>query len=145
MYFVRLWLIDRLMLYLTTQSDYISWNDIMIDEMERIRKEGTVSHFQGTIPAFACRVRKTTKNLHEDSRYPGRDFKPGPPKYEARVLTSQRRHSVHYDIGFLYWGRRINHNTLRGGSFLPLVRLSNFVDNEQTLMEFYTRNTHVYA
>jgi hypothetical protein len=30
-------------------------------------------------------LRKTTKNLSQDSRYPGGDFNPGPP--EAGVLT----------------------------------------------------------
>jgi hypothetical protein len=29
------------------------------------------------------KLRKTTKNLSQDSRSPGQDFKPGPPEYEA--------------------------------------------------------------
>jgi hypothetical protein len=43
-------------------------------------------------PAFACRLRKTTKG--QGSRSAGRDLKSGPPEYEARVLTIQPRRSV---------------------------------------------------
>jgi hypothetical protein len=34
------------------------------------------------------------KNLIQDSRYPGRDFKPGPQEYEAGVLITRRRRSM---------------------------------------------------
>jgi hypothetical protein len=34
-------------------------------------------------------LRKTTKNLSQDSRSPGRDLDPGPPEYEAGVLTTR--------------------------------------------------------
>jgi hypothetical protein len=37
---------------------------------------------------------KTTKNLNHESRSPGRHSNPGPPEYEAGVLTSQPRRSV---------------------------------------------------
>jgi hypothetical protein len=38
-------------------------------------------------PGICLGLRKTTKNLSQDSRTPGRDLNPGPPKYEARVQT----------------------------------------------------------
>jgi hypothetical protein len=31
--------------------------------------------------------KETTDNLIQDSRPPGREYNPGPPKYEAGVLT----------------------------------------------------------
>jgi hypothetical protein len=37
---------------------------------------------------------KTTKKLSQDSRHPGRDLNPEPPKYEKRVLTTRPRRSV---------------------------------------------------
>jgi hypothetical protein len=36
---------------------------------------------------------KTTKNLRQDSRFPGRDMKPE-PEYEAGALTTRPRHSI---------------------------------------------------
>jgi hypothetical protein len=39
-------------------------------------------------------LRKTTKNRSLDSLSSGRDLNPGPPEYEAEVLTSQPRRSV---------------------------------------------------
>jgi hypothetical protein len=39
-------------------------------------------------------LRKTTKNLSQDSRSPGRDLNPGPPEYEAGVLTTRPRRLV---------------------------------------------------
>jgi hypothetical protein len=41
-----------------------------------------------------------TKNLSQDSRSPGRDLKPGPPEYEAGVLTTRPRRSVPLPISF---------------------------------------------
>jgi hypothetical protein len=38
-------------------------------------------------------LRKTMKNLSQDSRSPGQDLDPGPPKYEAGVLTTRPRRS----------------------------------------------------
>jgi hypothetical protein len=40
-----------------------------------------------------CRegLRKTMKNLSQDTRSPSRDLKPGPPEYEAGVLTTRPR------------------------------------------------------
>jgi hypothetical protein len=39
-------------------------------------------------------LKKTMKNLSQDSRSPGQDLNPRPPKYEAGVLTTQPRRSV---------------------------------------------------
>jgi hypothetical protein len=39
-------------------------------------------------------LRKTTKNLTQDNRSPGRDLNPGPPEYEAGVLPLN--HEVRY-------------------------------------------------
>jgi hypothetical protein len=39
-------------------------------------------------------LRKTMKNLSQDSRSPGQDLNPGHPEYEAGVLTIQPRCSV---------------------------------------------------
>jgi hypothetical protein len=40
-------------------------------------------------------LRKTTKNLTQDSRSPGRDLNPRPPEFEARLLTTRPRYSVY--------------------------------------------------
>jgi hypothetical protein len=34
-------------------------------------------------------LRKTTTNLNQDSQSPGRGLEPGPPKYEAGVITTR--------------------------------------------------------
>jgi hypothetical protein len=34
------------------------------------------------------------ENLSQDSQSPGRDLNPGPPEYEAEVLTTRSRSSV---------------------------------------------------
>jgi hypothetical protein len=39
-------------------------------------------------------MRKTTKTLSQDSRSSGRDLNPGPPVYEAGVLTTRTRRKV---------------------------------------------------
>jgi hypothetical protein len=39
-------------------------------------------------------LRKTTRNLSQHGRSPSRDMNPGPPEYEAGVLTTWRRRSV---------------------------------------------------
>jgi hypothetical protein len=39
-------------------------------------------------------LRKSLKTLSQDSRSPGRDLNPGPPEYEAGVLTTRQRRSV---------------------------------------------------
>jgi hypothetical protein len=37
------------------------------------------------------RLSKTTRNLRQDSQSPGRDFNPGPPENETRILTTRPR------------------------------------------------------
>jgi hypothetical protein len=39
-------------------------------------------------------IEKNHENLSQNNRSPGRDLKPGPPAYEAGVLTSRQRRSV---------------------------------------------------
>jgi hypothetical protein len=39
-------------------------------------------------------LRKTTKDFCQDIRSPGRDLNPGPPEYEAGMLTTWPRHSI---------------------------------------------------
>jgi hypothetical protein len=39
-------------------------------------------------------LRKNTKNLSQDSEFPGRHLNPGPPEYEAGALTAQPRRLV---------------------------------------------------
>jgi hypothetical protein len=52
-------------------------------------------------------LRKTTKNLGQDSWSPGRDLNPGPPEYETGVLTTRSRRWVCsrevYDIDKNYY------------------------------------------
>jgi hypothetical protein len=45
-------------------------------------------------------LRKGTKSLSQDSRSPGRDFKPGFPKYKAGMLTTRPRRYVIGEIRF---------------------------------------------
>jgi hypothetical protein len=55
-------------------------------------------------------LRKTTKNVDQDSLSPGGDLNPGPAEYEAGVPTTQLRHSVimsskrdiHYSVAALF-------------------------------------------
>jgi hypothetical protein len=39
-------------------------------------------------------LRKTTKNLSQDNRTPGRNLNPGPSEYQTEVLTTRLRRSV---------------------------------------------------
>jgi hypothetical protein len=48
-------------------------------------------------PVELDELRKTTNNLRQNSRYPGRVLNPGPSEYEAEVLTTQPQHSVGVD------------------------------------------------
>jgi hypothetical protein len=49
---------------------------------------------------FLERLRKAIENLRQDSRSLGQCLNPGPPEYEAGVLTTKLRHSV-LDILYL--------------------------------------------
>jgi hypothetical protein len=63
----------------------------MNDEMERICKEAVMPYFKVLSKHFPT---GTDENLDQGSRYPCRDMNPGPPEYEAGVLTTQPRRSV---------------------------------------------------
>jgi hypothetical protein len=39
-------------------------------------------------------LRKVSKDLSQDSRFPVQDFNPGLPEYETGVLTTRARHSL---------------------------------------------------
>jgi hypothetical protein len=57
------------------------------DELERIWKEGLVPNFKEIYRRSPeVKPRKT-----QNSRFPGHYLNPGPPEYEARVLTTQLR------------------------------------------------------
>jgi hypothetical protein len=43
-------------------------------------------------------LRKTTRNLSQDSPSPGRNLNKGPPKYEAGVLTTRPGRLIIYSI-----------------------------------------------
>lgn len=58
----------------------------MNNEMERIWKEAIFASFEVLYRYLPGELRKTTKNLSQDSRSPGRDLKPGHPKYEVGVI-----------------------------------------------------------
>jgi hypothetical protein len=58
---------------------------------------------------------KTTKNLNQDSRSPGRDSNSGPPEYEAGMLTTQPRSSlINCPTNYLaykgIWSNLVNYN-----------------------------------
>jgi hypothetical protein len=43
-------------------------------------------------------LRRTTKNINQDSRSPGRDLYPGLPEHEGVLTTRPRRSVRHYDV-----------------------------------------------
>jgi hypothetical protein len=49
-------------------------------------------------PAFAWRYWGKPRKLRQDSRSPGRDLNPGPPEYEAGLLTTRPWRSVSIQI-----------------------------------------------
>jgi hypothetical protein len=59
----------------------------MSDELEMIWKEAVVSLLRYYRRILLERLRKTTKNLCQDSRCPGRNLNPTPPEYDSRVLS----------------------------------------------------------
>jgi hypothetical protein len=63
-------------------------------EMEWIWKEAIMASFEVLSRICLEGLRKTTKNLSQDSRSPGRDLNPGPPEYKAGVLTTRAQHSI---------------------------------------------------
>jgi hypothetical protein len=70
-------------------SDNIASNERMIVFWIGKDVEGSGNGLiQDTILAFACRDWGKHENLSQDSRSLGRDLNPGPPEYEAGVLTT---------------------------------------------------------
>jgi hypothetical protein len=57
----------------------VSCRDVILRYYPDIRLEG---------------LRKRTGNLNQDSRSPGPDLNPGPPEYEAGVLTTRPQRLV---------------------------------------------------
>jgi hypothetical protein len=56
----------------------------MNDELKKDVEGKCRDVIYGTKPGTSLEgLRKTTKNLGQDSRFPSRDLKPGPPEYEA--------------------------------------------------------------
>jgi hypothetical protein len=68
------------------------WNDL--SEKAKNRQRVIVLMVEEGNGIFLEGLMKTTKDLSQDSRFPGRDLNPGPPEYEAVVLTTQPRCSM---------------------------------------------------
>jgi hypothetical protein len=64
-------------------------------EYERERSRPNVRHCPGICLEG---VRKTMKNLGQDSRHSDQDLNPGPPEHEAGVLTIRPRRPVTLSI-----------------------------------------------
>jgi hypothetical protein len=75
----------------------------MSDELERICKEAVWPNFEGLSGIRLESLREATRNLSQDSRSPGRDLNPGPPKYEAHFPTTRPRRTIlRYHVPFCY-------------------------------------------
>jgi hypothetical protein len=78
---------------------------MMIDEW-RIRKEVEGSSCGLILKYYSgiCleELKKTTKDLSQDSRSPDRDFNPGPPEYEAGMLTMRFGHALKMTMLFFH-------------------------------------------
>jgi hypothetical protein len=81
------------------------------------------------------RLRKITKNLSQDSRSLGQDLNPGPPKYEAGVLTTRSRLSL---AGSVYVGFVVDKVAL-GQVFLRVLRFSpvNIIPPRLSLLTYH--------
>jgi hypothetical protein len=66
---------------------------VNVDDLERIWKESVMPNFKILSRHSPGGMRKTTKNLNQDSRKPGlrfRDLNMGPPEYEAGIHISAK-------------------------------------------------------
>jgi hypothetical protein len=63
-------------------------------KMERMRKEAVVPNLKYYPGLCLEGLRKTSKNIGQDSRSPGQDLNSGPPEYETGVLATRPRSSV---------------------------------------------------
>jgi hypothetical protein len=57
-----------------------------MNELERIRKQSWPDKIYCSGICLEG-LKKTTKNINQDRRFPVRDLNPGPPEYEVRVLN----------------------------------------------------------
>jgi hypothetical protein len=62
----------------------------MVDELERPWKDAVVAYFLCCPSIFQDGLIKSTTDLSQNSRYPGRDLNPGPLKYEVSVNHSTK-------------------------------------------------------
>jgi hypothetical protein len=59
------------------------------DELERMWKEAPVAKFKMLSQHLLGGTEENHENLNQDSQSPGRDLNPGPPEYEAEMLTTR--------------------------------------------------------
>jgi hypothetical protein len=79
--------------------DYIASGDRMIYKLEIIWKEGAVADLKHS-PSISLRA--MWKNVSQDIRSSGRYLNPGPPAYEAGVLTTWSRYFLNiYTVQYL--------------------------------------------
>jgi hypothetical protein len=58
------------------------------NELDRVWKEAVMALFEVLSWHLPEGLRKTTKDLGQNSWSPGRDLNPGPPEYKGGVFTS---------------------------------------------------------
>jgi hypothetical protein len=63
---------------------------------KRRRSRSLILSYAYYLNIFLEELRRTTKNLSEDSLSPGRDLNAGPPEYKAGVLSTRQRRSVSF-------------------------------------------------
>jgi hypothetical protein len=66
----------------------------MNDELERMWKEAVVAKFKVLLFRHFPGGTEKNQNVSQHSLSPGRNLNPGPPEYEAGVLTTRPRRSV---------------------------------------------------
>jgi hypothetical protein len=80
-----------------SSSDYIAASDKMINEQMNWKGDGR-KRLWTNLSYYPCinleGLRKTIKSLNQENRFPSRDLSPGPPEYEAGVLTTRPLHSI---------------------------------------------------
>jgi K+-transporting ATPase c subunit len=70
----------------------------MNNTLEGIWKEAVVAQCFLLSLYFLGRTKRNHEK-HQDGRSQGRDLNPGPPEYEAGVLTTRPRHSAYSGFG----------------------------------------------
>jgi hypothetical protein len=66
-------------------------NVITIHELRKIRKEAIMAQFEMLTCIYLKVLRKIMRNVGHNTRSPGRDLIPRPPKHEVGMLTSLPR------------------------------------------------------